>query len=65
MTASIDKLDMMQARVRENLANRMTELDNILSAESSETLADVGHYDFSAQGLSGAYIPVEGLLTTE
>jgi len=64
MTAGNEKLDMMQARIRKNLVGRITELDGMLSNEISGTFAE-GQEDFSAQGISGAYVPAEGLLTIE
>ena len=64
MTAGNEKLDMMQARIRKNLVGRVTELDGMLSTEISGTFAE-GQEDFSAQGISGAYVPAEGLLTIE
>ena len=64
MTAGKEKLDMMQARIRRNLVSRITELDDMLSTEISGTFAE-GQEDFSAQGISGAYVPAEGLLTIE
>jgi hypothetical protein len=64
MTAGKEKLDMMQARIRKNLVSRITELDDMLSTEISGTFAE-GQEDFSTQGISGAYVPIEGLLTIE
>jgi len=62
MTADKEKLDMMQARIRENLVSRITELDDMLSTEISGTFAE-SQEDSTAQGISGAYVPAEGLLT--
>jgi hypothetical protein len=64
MTAGKEKLDLMQARVRQNLVSKITELDDMLSTEISETFAE-SEEDFSSQGISGAYVPAEGLLTIE
>ncbi len=64
LTASAEKLDLMQARVRRNIVEKNTELYDMLSAEISRTYAE-GLEDFSAQDLSGAYVPVDGLLTSE
>jgi len=64
MTAGKEKLDMMQSRIRMNLVSRIIELDNMLSSEVSGTFTE-GQEDFSTQGISGAYVPAEGLLTIE
>jgi hypothetical protein len=64
MTAGREKLDIMQARVRRNLVCKITELDNMLSTEISGTIAE-SEEDFLSLGISGAYVPAEGLLTIE
>lgn len=64
MSADVEKLDMMQARIRRTLESRISELDNMLSTEVSGTFAGCQE-EFSTQGLSGAYVPAEGLLTIE
>jgi hypothetical protein len=64
MTAGKEKLDMMQARIRKTLVSRITELDDMLSTEISGIFGE-GQEDFSTQGISGAYVPAESLLTIE
>lgn len=68
MTASKEKLDMMQARVRRNMVSKITELDDMLATElSGGFMASQGESFEEEASSTGAryYAQPEGLLINE
>jgi hypothetical protein len=64
ITASKEKLDLMQARVRRSLMSKITELDEMLSTEPANIFSE-SQEESSILSLSYECPQAEGLLTIE